>query len=257
MMSRAHALVLVALAGFLSGCAEGTTRPDPAVPTAGSGLSKPGEQAPDEYHVRLDTSRGEVIIEVLREWAPHGADRFYELVKSGYYDDCRFFRVVSGFMVQCGMHGDPKTNAKWADANIPDDPVRTTNKRGFVTFAMRGPNTRTTQFFINLVDNGQGLDPQGFAPFGKVIQGMEVVDSLYSRYGDGPPSGYGPEQGRIRAEGNAYLNREYPRLDYIKKAEIVKMEKKEGADEKAEEKAGGSEAKSAAPEEKAAPEKSE
>ncbi|MBI2933045.1 MAG: peptidylprolyl isomerase [Planctomycetes bacterium] len=176
--------------------------------------------APATFQVRFVTSKGDFVVRVTREWAPHGADRFYELVKSGFYDDVRFFRVISGFMVQFGIHGDPAVSAKWSEACIPDDPVKQSNTRGRITFATAGKNTRTTQVFINFVDNSR-LDAHGFAPFGEVVQGMEIVDSLYAGYGEGAPEGRGPEQGRIQQQGNAYLNRQFKELDFVKTARIV------------------------------------
>ena len=177
------------------------------------------DQAPATYKVKLDTSKGVVVIDVNRAWAPKGADRFYNLVKSGFFDNARFFRVISGFMVQFGIAGDPKVQAPWREVQIADDPVTQSNKRGYITFATAGPNTRTTQVFINFADNAR-LDRSGFAPFGMVSSGMNVVDQLYSGYGEGAPNGAGPEQGRIQTEGNAYLTRSFPNLDYIKKATI-------------------------------------
>ncbi len=179
------------------------------------------EKAPETFKVDFDTSKGKVVIEVTRAWAPNGADRFYNLVKSGYFNDTRFFRVISGFMVQFGIHGDPAVSAAWRMARIPDDPVKESNKRGYVTFATAGPNTRTTQVFINFRDNA-GLDGQGFAPFGRVISGMDVVDKLHAGYGEGAPSGRGPNQAQIQAEGNAYLTKSFPQLDYVKTATIAK-----------------------------------
>ena len=187
-------------------------------------LSNPAalvEQAPATYKARFDTSKGPFVIQVHRAWAPHGADRFYNLVKHGFYNNDRFFRVISGFMVQFGINGDPRVSARWRDANIPDDPVKTSNKRGTITFATAGPNTRTTQVFINFADNG-GLDGQGFAPFGQVVSGMNVVDSINAEYGEGAPRGNGPAQDRLQTQGNAYLMRGFPRMDYVKKASIVK-----------------------------------
>jgi peptidyl-prolyl cis-trans isomerase A (cyclophilin A) len=178
------------------------------------------EQAPATFKVSFDTSAGAFVVEVHRDWAPNGADRFYNLVKNGYYDGVRFFRVISGFMAQFGMHGDPAIQAAWSNAQIKDDPVKESNKRGYITFATRGPNTRTTQLFINF-GNNTGLDKQGFAPFGEVVTGMEVVDKLFSGYGEGAPSGSGPSQGQITAEGNAYLTKSFPKLDYIKAATIA------------------------------------
>ena len=179
------------------------------------------EKAPALYKVRFDTSKGAFVVEVHRDWAPNGADRFYNLVKNGFFDDARFFRVVSGFMVQFGINADPRISAPWRSATIKDDPVRQSNKRGYITFATSGPDSRTSQVFINFGDNSR-LDGQGFAPFGQVTSGMNVVDALHSGYGEGAPSGRGPEQGRIQREGNAYLKKDFPNLDYIKKATIEK-----------------------------------
>ncbi len=175
--------------------------------------------APERFRVRFETTRGDFLVEVHRQWAPRGADRFYNLVRHGFFDGAKFFRVVDGFVVQFGIAADPAVSAAWADATIGDDPRRESNLRGRLTFAHAGPNTRTTQLFINLRDN-PGLDGQGFPPFGEVVEGMEVVDGLYAGYGDGPPYGSGPDQGRIEAEGNAYLEREFPRLDGIRTARI-------------------------------------
>src|SRR5207344_2029111 len=172
---------------------------------AQSPLSNPAalrEQAPATFKVRFDTTKGPFVVEVTRAWAPKGADRFYNLVKNGFYDNVRFFRVISGFMVQFGINGDPKISAPWREAKIKDDPVVQSNRRGYITFAMAGPNTRTSQVFINFGENGS-LDSQGFPPFGRVIQGMEVVDKLNAEYGEGAPRGRGPDQGRLQMEGNA------------------------------------------------------
>jgi cyclophilin family peptidyl-prolyl cis-trans isomerase len=178
------------------------------------------EKAPDTYKVNFDTSKGPFVIEVHRSWAPVGADRFYNLVKNGFYDDTRFFRVLDGFMAQIGINGNPSVQSSWRTATIQDDPVKEGNKRGYVTFAKSGaPNSRSTQIFINYRDN-TNLDRQGFAAFGQVTSGMDVVDKLYSGYGEGAPSGRGPEQGRIQSEGNAYLVKDFPKLDYVKKATI-------------------------------------
>ena len=178
--------------------------------------SQLNEKAPDTFKAKFDTSAGVFVIEVHREWAPLGADRFYNLVKNGFYDDIRFFRVLDGFMAQFGMHGEPSIQQAWGRSNFQDDPVKQSNKRGYVTFAKSGaPNSRSTQVFINFVDN-TGLDGQGFAPFGQVVEGMANVDKLYTGYGRNNV----PDQGKITMEGNAYLNKEYPKLDYIKKATI-------------------------------------
>jgi peptidyl-prolyl cis-trans isomerase A (cyclophilin A) len=173
------------------------------------------ETAPATYKVRLDTTAGPVVIQVTRAWAPLGADRFYNLVKNGFYDDVRFFRVIPGFMAQGGMSGDPAIQKLWGRNNFNDDPVKQSNKRGYVTFAKTGaPNSRSTQFFINYGDNSR-LDADGFAPFGQVITGMETVDK-FEAYKNVP------DQGMITAEGNAYLQRDYPKLTVIKKATIEK-----------------------------------
>jgi peptidyl-prolyl cis-trans isomerase A (cyclophilin A) len=177
------------------------------------------EQAPATYKARFDTSKGAFVIDVRREWAPLGADRFYNLVKNGFYDDTRFFRVISGFMVQFGINGNPQVSAPWRAAQIKDDPVKQSNKRGFITFATAGPNSRTTQVFINFGDNAR-LDTLGFAAFGQVTSGMNVVDQLYSEYGEGAPNGRGPNQGRIQSEGNSYLTKEFPNMDFVRKASI-------------------------------------
>lgn len=179
------------------------------------------EKAPAEFRVKFVTSRGDFIVHVERAWAPIGTDRFHALVKNGYYDDVRFFRVVSDFMAQFGIHGSPKVNAAWREARIADDPVVKSNLRGWLSFATSGPNSRTTQVFINFQDKNKSLDDQKFSPFGQVVEGMEVVDKLYSDYGDGPPRGRGPNQSRIQSDGNAYLNAEFKKLDFIKTARIV------------------------------------
>ena len=170
--------------------------------------------APDSFQVEFQTSRGPFTVAVTRALSPHGADRFYQLVSSGYFTDVRFFRVVSGFVAQFGMNGDPKVNARWVKDTIPDEPVKESNARGTLVFAKAGPNSRSNQFFINLADNSR-LDAMGFPPFGRVISGMSVVDSLYSGYGEQP------DQTMIGAEGNTYLERAFPKLDYIKSAKIV------------------------------------
>ncbi|MBI4564674.1 MAG: peptidylprolyl isomerase [Planctomycetes bacterium] len=176
--------------------------------------------APESFKVKFTTSKGDFVISVTRAWAPRGADRFYNLVQCGFYDEARFFRVIKDFMAQFGIHGDPQVSKRWRDAKIQDDPVKESNVRGMISFATAGPNTRTTQLFINFKNNS-ALDRQGFSPFGKVTEGMEVVDALHNGYGEGAPSGRGPNQGRIQAEGNAYLKRDFDKLDYIKTARVV------------------------------------
>lgn len=188
---------------------------DVGLPPAGAAA-----QAPNVFRVRFETSKGAFTIEARRAWAPRGVDRFHQLVQSQFFDNTRFFRAVTGFMVQFGLHGDPGVNAAWEKLAIPDDSVAQSNRRGFISFAMAGPNTRTTQLFINLVDN-TALDGMGFAPIAQVVDGMAVIDSLYAGYGDGPPAGFGPDQMRIMAEGNAYLEREFPRLDFVRTARFV------------------------------------
>ena len=178
------------------------------------------KHAPDSFRVVFQTGKGRFVVQAIRAWAPAGVDRFYYLASNGYYDAVKFFRVLPDFMAQFGIHGDPEVNSAWEERTIPDDPVRQSNARGMVTFATAGPNTRTVQLFINKADNRR-LDAMGFAPIGRVIEGMQVVDSLYQDYGEGSPRGFGPDQGRIRNEGNRYLNREYPRLDSIISARVV------------------------------------
>jgi peptidyl-prolyl cis-trans isomerase A (cyclophilin A) len=174
-------------------------------------------KAPDVFKAKFETTAGNFVVEVHRDWAPNGADRFYNLVKNGYYDGVKFFRVIPGFMAQFGISGDPSIAMTWLKSNIQDDPVKQSNKRSFVTFAQTSsPNTRSVQLFINYGDNSR-LDAQRFAPFGKVIEGMESVDKLYSGYDANTLSSL---QGRIADEGNAFLEKEYPKLDGIKKATI-------------------------------------
>jgi peptidyl-prolyl cis-trans isomerase A (cyclophilin A) len=179
------------------------------------------EKAPEIYKVKFVTTKGDIIIQVTRVWAPLGADRFYNLVKNGFFTDASFFRVIAGFMAQFGINAKPTINAAWQSANIQDDPVKQSNKRGYVTFAKSSaPNSRTTQLFINYGDNSR-LDSDGFAPFGQVIEGMDVVDKLYSEYGEGAPGGNGPDQGRVQLEGKPYLDKNFPKLDSIKSAAIM------------------------------------
>jgi peptidyl-prolyl cis-trans isomerase A (cyclophilin A) len=205
-------------AAFILAAMTGCSSPEPTKKEAAA-PAKP-EKAPDVFQVNLDTSKGPVVIEVHRDWAPIGADHFYTLVKTGFYDGDRFFRIVRNFVVQFGINGDPKVNRLWANANLPDDPVKQHNVRGTISYATSGPNTRSTQVFLNLKDNRASLDGSGFAPFGKVTAGMDVVDSFYNSYGDMPPRGQGPDPSQIEVQGNEYLTSRFPRLDYIKKAAI-------------------------------------
>jgi peptidyl-prolyl cis-trans isomerase A (cyclophilin A) len=180
------------------------------------------ETAPATFTVNFDTSAGPFVITAHRDWAPNGADRFYNLVKNGFFDGARFFRAIPNFMVQFGIHGDPAVSAQWRNARLPVDKVVKSNTRGMITYAMGGsPDTRTTQMFINFKNNAN-LDAMGFAPFGEVTSGMESVDKIYTGYGEGAPRGQGPEQGLVQSEGNAYLMKSFPKLDYIKKATIGK-----------------------------------
>ncbi len=180
------------------------------------------EKAPESFKAKFETTKGSFVIEVTRDWSPLGADRFYNLVKVGFFTDVTFFRAIKGFMVQFGLHGDPKVSAAWRVATIKDEPVLQSNKPGYVTFAKTGqPNSRSTQFFINYGSNS-GLDRQGFSPFGRVVEGMEVVNSLHQGYGEGAPRGRGPSQQKIGEMGTKYLRADFPKLDYIKSASIVK-----------------------------------
>lgn len=205
--------------------AEDTQGGNPLMDPSSDAVNQP---APEVFKAKFETTKGDVVIEVHRDWSPRGAQRFYNLVKNGFYDGCRFFRVISGFMAQVGINGDPEVMATWRSANIMDDKVTQSNQRGFVSFAKTGaPNSRSTQIFINFKDNSM-LDRQGFSPFGKVVEGMEVVDNLYAGYGEGAPRGNGPSQMRIQSEGNAYLEKEFPKLDYIKTATIIEEGAAEG-----------------------------
>jgi len=201
---------------------------DPAPPThsdsAPQSLLDPGlakETAPETFRVQFETTRGNFVVEAHRLCAPLGADRFYNLVQAGFYDGVTFFRAIDGFMVQFGIHGSPAVSSVWRDAKITDDPVLTKNIRGTISYAMAGPNTRTSQIFINYNNRNVKLDSMGFSPFASVVEGMEVVDSLHKGYGEGAPRGRGPDQGRIQMEGNAYLNTDFPDLDHVIRATIV------------------------------------
>jgi peptidyl-prolyl cis-trans isomerase A (cyclophilin A) len=188
--------------------------------TSANGGAAEDKTAPEIFQVKFQTSKGEFIIEAHREWAPRGADRFFDLVRAGFFDDSRFFRVHTGFIVQFGIAGDPAVASSWKEKTIADDPVCESNTRGLVTYAMTGPGARTTQLFINLDDNSR-LDREGFAPIGRVIEGMQIVDQLYAGYGEEAGGGMrGGKQDKLFVEGNRYLDREFPKLDKILKAVI-------------------------------------
>ena len=177
-------------------------------------------KGPESYRVKFVTSCGDFVVEVTRKWAPRGADRFHEAVTGGFYDECRFFRVVPNFVVQFGINGDPEVQRKWRLANLKDDPAAgKSNLKGMVTFATAGANTRTTQLFINIKDN-KFLDQMGFTPFGKVVEGMTAIAKINPEYGGKA------NQGVIQSEGNAYLKAEFPRMDYIKTARVLKPKAK-------------------------------
>ena len=228
MMSRATWTTV--LAGLvLAGCA-GNTLEAPKVRPSRSDQAAQGKQATsgkqdsaESFQVVMETSQGKVVIEVIPEWAPLGAARFRELVEDGFFDGCWFFRVVPNFVVQFGINGDPAVHSKW-DKKISDDPVTQSNKRGTLTFATSGPNTRTSQLFINLKDNSGSLDGQGFSPFGRIVSGMEAVDKITSEYGERP------QQPLIEQQGNVYLEREFPNMDYVKTAKVEGTDKADKTD---------------------------
>jgi peptidyl-prolyl cis-trans isomerase A (cyclophilin A) len=208
------ALGAAAIAGF--GCGSQPAEKRPEMPPAdGPKSPRYTQRAPDRFRAEFTTSAGAFVVEVQRDLSPNGADRFYNLVANGFYDEQRFFRVVKGFVVQFGISGDPKVSNLWRTANIPDDPVQTSNQRGTVAFGkLNFPNSRTTQVFVNLKDNSY-LDSMGFSPFGFVVQGLEVVDRLYDGYGEEP------NQQKIGIQGNKYLEESFPKLDYIRQARLV------------------------------------
>jgi peptidyl-prolyl cis-trans isomerase A (cyclophilin A) len=213
-MIRRQILMLAAV------CAMGCAATVPAAKKAAPKAMKP--PIPAEYKVKFETTKGDVIIQVHHDWAPLGADHFYELVTKGYYDNNAFFRAIKGFMVQFGMNGDPKVTSRWNTPIKDDPPHQKPNKTGAVTFAQTSmPNSRTTHIFINLNDNAEALDSMGFIPFGEVISGMENVSTIYTGYGDAPPNGTGPDQEALTHGGNAYLQKSFPNLDYIKKATVI------------------------------------
>jgi peptidyl-prolyl cis-trans isomerase A (cyclophilin A) len=172
------------------------------------------EAAPATYRVRFETSVGTIVVQVNKAWSPNGADRFYNLVKNGYYDDTRFYRVVEGFMAQFGLKGVNAIDQAWRNASFPDDPFTRSNGRGTITFAHAGANTRTTQVFFNFKDNTH-LDPSGFTPFGEVVEGLDVMDRIYSGYGELPPAGKGPDYGKAWVQGNKYLDQDFPEMTKV------------------------------------------
>lgn len=210
----AAALVLATLCGCSRETSDGAR-------TGASASAAAMVAVPDSFEVTFTTTRGDVVVRAHRSWAPRGVERFYTLARSGFYDDIRFFRVLDGFMAQFGASGDPSVQKRWSDSTIADDPVTQSNTRGMVSFASAGPDTRTTQLFINTADNAR-LDGMGFAPIGRVVSGMEAVDSLYSGYGEGAPMGAGPDQARIANQGNAYLDRDFPLLDAVRRARVTR-----------------------------------
>jgi peptidyl-prolyl cis-trans isomerase A (cyclophilin A) len=220
---RSLLLAVTALAAVVAGCrsAPKAPPPPPRDPLLQPDPLVERAAAPDTFVVRFETTEGPFSVQFVRSWAPRGADRVYYLVQSGFYDSTRFFRVLPRFVAQWGAHGNPAVNRVWESRTIPDDPVKLSNGRGTVTFATAGPNTRTTQLFVNLANNAR-LDKLGFAPVGRVIEGMIRVDSLYSGYGEGPPRGKGPNQDRLAEQGNIYLQRDFARLDFIQAARVVR-----------------------------------
>lgn len=204
-------LIVSSIALLLSGCGG-------AEQTSKEAFSEP-ERTPAVFRVKFETTKGDFVVEVTRDWAPLGADRFYELVRARFYDGCRFHRVVRRFVAQFGISPNPDVSRLWSQLRIPDDPVKESNRKGTLSFAKTGPATRTTQVFINLADNDR-LDGMGFAPFGKVVSGMDVVEQLYAGYGDFEPRGNAPDQARTELEGEQYLARYYSRLDMIKTARL-------------------------------------
>jgi peptidyl-prolyl cis-trans isomerase A (cyclophilin A) len=226
-MLRSALIAGAALAALACGGSadKNTPPPPPPPPTPSAAIMNPdaaamAKAAPDSFDVVFATGKGEFVVRAYRHWSAAGADRFHYLVSNGYYDRVKFFRNIDGFMVQFGIHGDPKVNTIWSERGIKDEPVKSSNVPGTVTYAMSTqPNSRTTQLFINK-NNNSALDKSGFAPFGKVISGMDVVMKLYSLYGEGAPRGIGPDQGLIQSQGNAYLNKEYPLLDSIITARV-------------------------------------
>jgi peptidyl-prolyl cis-trans isomerase A (cyclophilin A) len=215
-----HARTFAAAALLMVGCSAGEEATPRAAPNPLLQPARFTDTAPAVFRVRVETSEGDFLVDVYRSWAPLGADRFYNLVAAGYFDDTRIYRVLDGFVAQFGLNGDPWVNQAWKTEFLVDDPVVRENTRGRVTFAKGGRHSRTTEVFVNLRDNTQ-LDANQFAPFGEVVEGMDVVDRFYAAYGDGPPRGDGPYQAMVEARGNAYLDEEFPELTRIVRASLV------------------------------------
>lgn len=211
-------IAVLAAAGALAAAA--CARPDPLLTPRPAVVAA---QAPDSFLVLFETTRGDVVVKARRHWAPLGVDRFHYLAQHGFYQGARFFRVLPNFVAQFGIPADPAVAAVWHERTIPDDRVNASNRRGTVSFAHGGPGTRSTQLFINLRDNTRldSLGGVGFPPIGEVVQGMSVVDSLHAAYGEGPPRGRGPAQDSIRLQGDAYLARQFPRLDAIRSVRLI------------------------------------
>lgn len=214
MIVRNRILLLTAPLLLLAACSE-TKQPAKEAPKKAV-----SDHAPDLFKAKFETSKGDFMVEVHRDWAPHGADRFYNLIEEDFFKDVRFHRVVRDYIVQWGINGNPALSRLWSNRYIPDDPSKEKNKRGTITFATRGPVTRSTQVFINLRDNS-ALDKSGFVPFGNVAEGMDVVEGLYKSYGDAPPRGTGPDPTQVELQGNKYLEDKFPRLDYIKRVSLL------------------------------------
>lgn len=210
-------LLAASLAAALAACQPRASSSSALLSPDTAALARP---APDSFTVRFETSKGHFTVQAVRAWAPLGVDRFYFLASNEFYDGARFFRVLPNFVVQFGINGDPRVNEAWETRRFADDPVTLSNQAGFLSFATSGPNSRTTQIFINKRDNSR-LDSLGFSPFAKVVDGMHVVEQLYAGYGEGPPRGGGPDQSEMRRQGNRYLERQFPRLDSIVRARVI------------------------------------
>jgi peptidyl-prolyl cis-trans isomerase A (cyclophilin A) len=215
---RTNLAYLLGASLWLTGC---STSSHPPPREAAVEKPKAPARAPDKFQAKFETTRGDFTVEVVRDWAPRGSDRFYELIDRRFFDGARFYRVVKKFVAQFGTSKDPKANQLWSQLKLLDDRAKQSNQRGFVSFAQSGPNSRTTQMFVNLTDNSKLLDKSGFVPFGKVVSGMDMVDQLYSGYGDMPPRGEGPDAAKYGTLGDEYLERSFPKLDAIKSVTLI------------------------------------